>query len=212
MSIFVSEPARPGPQRLPETLRKRRVNEADDMASSHSAGPHNEPGLEQDRSPDRRMAERAAAGYQREAAEELSPELPYLPVSQLVNQGVIAVDSGTSLADARAVMAQHVIHHLVVLHDGFVAGLIDLTWLLERQVSGSDGRPNDGTTALSEMTLPSFITATPETNAHELARQMLGYQIASAVIVDQTNRATALVTATDYLRLYAQGSALHESI
>lgn len=204
MPIFVSEPARPGPQRLPETMRRRRVTETDEIAESHSTAPQQHTHFE-GASPDQRLARRAASGYQKEAAEHLSLDQPYLPVSQIVLGGTVAVQVSASFADARAEMLQHGIHHLVVLHEGAVVGLVDMTWVLEKELLRAGG-------LLGDEVLPSFITATPETDAHDLARQMLGYQIPSAIVIDQRNQATGVVTATDYLRLYAQKNAMHEAI
>lgn len=205
MPIFVSEPARPGPQRLPETLRRRRVTETGDIAESHSTAPHQYTSFES-ASPDQRLARRAASGYQKEAAENLSPDQPYLPVSQIVLGNIVTVQASARFSDARAEMLQHGIHHLVVVHEGTVVGLVDMTWILERELL------KGGESLLGDELLPSFITATPETDAHDLARQMLGYQIPSAIVIDQRNQATGVVTATDYLRLYAQKNAMHEAI
>lgn len=208
MAIYVSEPARPGPQRLPEVLRKRRVNEARKLSGAPAARPGSETGPETRALADQSLARRAARGYEEEAAADRpDPELAYLPVSQLVAHGVFSLDSRASVEQARTEMARHGIKHLVILHEGVLAGLIDLNWLLLQQL-----RAGSAAVELAALTLPSFITATPETDAHELARQMLGYQIDAAVIIDQDNQVTAVATATDYLRLYAQNSLVRESI
>lgn len=207
MAIYVSEPARPGPQRLPEALRKRRVNEVGELSGAAAARPGSETGPETRALADQSLARRAARGYEEEAADRPDPELAYLPVSQLVTHGVFSLDSRASVEQARTEMARHGIKHLVILHEGVLAGLIDLNWLLLQQL-----RAGSATVEIAALTLPSFITATPETDAHELARQMLGYQIDAAVIIDQDNQVTAVATATDYLRLYSQKSLVHESI
>lgn len=209
MSIFVSEPARPGPQRLPEALRNRRVNEAEVAGATQSISSRSVTEDGSSQSDELLLARRAAAGYAQEAAGAASSESPYLPVSQLVVQGVFTVDSSASLDEAKALMSQHGIHHLVVLHDGLVAGLVDLGWILERQVQRQAAAARPGT--LVDEILPAFITASPETDAHELAHQMLGYQINSAIVINQKNQAIGMVTATDYLRLYAQRSQTYES-
>lgn len=208
MSIFVSEPARPGPARLPAALRKRAAAKVAATEHMHAVASRHEAEAEHDTVADKQAARRAVSNYQQGAGQAATPELPYLPVAHLTGEKIISVPSSATLADAQALMERHGIHHLAVLHEQQVAGLIDVAWLLERRLKAARGADEQ----LSGSTLPAFITVTPETDAHELARQMLGHQISSALVLDTDSRATGLVTATDYLRLYAQRAQKHESI
>ena len=209
MPIFVSEPARPGPQRLPSPLRRRDATPVSGAGAGTALDTKARPEDNRGDSTDRRRARAAAAEYRQSGTAPLSPDLPYLPVSQLAVQSIITVQPSATLSQAQALMAHHGIHHLVVLHENQVAGIIDLVWLLEQQ-AGSPAQ--SGQMALEDLVLPAFITVTPETDAHELARQMLGHQIVSALVVDADNQGIALVTATDYLRLYAQSTERHDTI
>jgi CBS domain-containing protein len=57
--------------------------------------------------------------------------------------------------------------------------------------------------SLVHIELPAFLTASPETDAHQLARLMLAHQLNAALVVDARGAAAGIVTSTDYLRLYA---------
>ncbi|QCF25913.1 CBS domain-containing protein [Hydrocarboniclastica marina] len=209
MSIFVSEPARPGPQRLPPALRRRAAARVAASEPMHATASQLDTEAARHHVIEEQAAKRAASRYRDEAGHEALPEIPYLPVAHLSGQTIIDLSSGSTLEEAQGLMEQHGIHHLVVLHEGAVAGLIDLAWVLEQRLKVVNQAAQSH---LHALTLPAFITVTPETDAHELARQMLGYRIASALVVDPDNQAIALVTATDYLRLYAQRTQKHESI
>ncbi|MEP4464904.1 CBS domain-containing protein, partial [Marinobacter alexandrii] len=60
--------------------------------------------------------------------------------------------------------------------------------------------------------LPAFLTASPETDAHQLARLMLAHQLNAALVVGPDGKASGIVTSTDYLRLYASASRHEGSV
>lgn len=96
---------------------------------------------------------------------------------------------------------------MVTTDAGEVAGLIDETWLLRQSREGVGKAAT-----LSGCELPSFITVTPETDAHQLAQQMLGHELSAALVIDRNNQPAGIITGTDFLRLYADGHPLHTTI
>lgn len=106
-------------------------------------------------------------------------------------------------------MDKHQVHHLVVLADGNVAGLIDLRWLLSWVHEHSSEGLNQ---SLTHIELPAFLTASPETDAHQLARLMLAHQLNAALIIDPSGEPTGIVTSTDYLKLYANAGRQEGSV
>ena len=66
--------------------------------------------------------------------------------------------------------------------------------------------------SFSHIELPAFLTATPETDAHQLARLMLAHHLDAALLIDRDGTAIGIVTGTDFLRLYAEASRHEGSV
>ena len=201
MSIFVSEPGRPVGTRLPESLRARRVDDVTELTESHaiSAG--------KSEATDAEFQQAANAGrhkaleeYGAAAAGERREDRPYLPVSQISSPALYTVPASATIAEALSVMDEHQVHHLVVLAEDNIAGLVDLRWLLGWL---HEHKANAMSQSLMHIELPAFLTASPETDAHQLARLMLAHQLNAALVVDAKGSAAGIVSSTDYLRLYA---------
>ena len=71
-----------------------------------------------------------------------------------------------------------------------------LNWLHENQ-------DQDASRSFLNIELPAFLTASPETDAHPLARLMLAHQLDAALAVEADGTPSGIITSTDYLRLYA---------
>ena len=57
--------------------------------------------------------------------------------------------------------------------------------------------------SLIHIELPAFLTASPETDAHQLARLMLAHRLNAALVINAAGQPAGVVTSTDYLKLYA---------
>jgi CBS domain-containing protein len=143
---------------------------------------------------------KALEEYGAAASGENKETRPYLPVSGICTPVIVSVDASSTLEDALDVMDERGVSHLVVTAEGNVAGLVELRWLLawlhEHKIAPAE-------VALNNLELPAFLTASPETDAHQLARLMLAHQLNAALIISPDGIATGIVTSTDYLRLYA---------
>lgn len=211
MSIFVSEPGRPVGTRLPEAFRSRRVGDVTELNASSSL----QPGQQSDTT-DAEFELAAASGRHRALQEygaagagERREERVYLPVAEICSPALYTVPATASAEQALAAMEDNSIHHLVVLADDNVAGLIDMRWLLtwlRSQGAAMFVQP------LMHIELPAFLTASPETDAHQLARLMLAHQLNAALVIDASGQPAGIVTSTDYLKLYANASRQEGSV
>lgn len=209
MSIHISEPGHPVGTRLPESFRARRVRGKDQPEATRPTASNTDrpvdPGhyrIEQ------QQVRRALQEYQEEPGGELDAESPYLASAKLASPVLYTINAREPLRKALETMDQHGVHHLVVMTDeGNVAGLVDQQSLLRALWQQSSGE-----STLAGMQLPAFITVTPETDAHHLAQQMLGYQLNAALVIDRNNQPAGIITSTDFLRLYADGHHLHTTI
>jgi CBS domain-containing protein len=207
MSIHVSEPGRPIGTRLPERFRGRPVRDVSELSESdpidtrHSDATDAEFQQAAHSVPGRR---KALEEYGAASADQPESERPYLPVSRICTQTVASLPANSTLQDAMDAMDHHGVHHLVITSEENVAGLVDLrwilTWLHENQLA-----PDQQSFAYIE--LPAFLTASPETDAHQLARLMLAHRLNAGLVVDEAGKAAGIVTSTDYLRIYAGARA-----
>jgi CBS domain-containing protein len=202
MSIHVSEPGRPVGTRLPEIFRGRRVGDVTELEESQRINvSHSETTDAEFQRAANSGRHRALAEYGAAASDEQKEQSPYLPVSRICTPMIVSVPAPTSLAKALEIMDERGVSHLVVTAEGNVAGLVELRWLLAWL---NDNRAAAPEYALVNLELPAFLTASPETDAHQLARLMLAHQLNAALIIAPDGRPAGIVTSTDYLRLYAQ--------
>jgi CBS domain-containing protein len=207
MSIHVSEPGRPIGTRLPERFRGRPVRDVSELSESapidtrHSDATDAEYQQAVHSVPERR---KALEEYGAASADQPESERPYLPVSRICTPTVASLPASSTLQDAMDAMDHHGVHHLVITSEENVAGLVDLRWILawlhENRVA-----PDQQSFAYIE--LPAFLTASPETDAHQLARLMLAHRLNAGLVVDEAGKAAGIVTSTDYLRIYAGARA-----
>ncbi len=210
MVIHVAEPGRPLGTRLPEAFRARRVADRGQPDPINASVGN----AEQPVDPTRfrtdypSNARRALQEYQEESSDQPESEIPYLPSARLASRKILSIEASQELRAALTRMDENSVHHLVVTSvQGDVAGLIDREWVLEAlwQQGGASK-------SLMDIELPAFVTVTPETDAHQLAQQMLAYQLSAALVIDQNNQPTGVITSSDFLRLYAESSPLHTTI
>lgn len=210
MSIFVSEPGRPVGTRLPEALRGRRVGNVSELAESQPIN------TERGEATDAEFQLAAQSGrhraleeYGATAAGERKEQRPYLPVSSICTPTLYALPASATVAEAITTMTEQGANHLVITADTHVAGLVGQQWLLawlhQHQADATDQ-------SLTHIELPAFLTAAPETDAHQLARLMLAHRLDAALVVDTQNQPVGVVTSTDYLRLYASADGQQGSV
>ena len=201
MSIYVSEPGRPVGTRLPEIFRGRRVGTVTEMGESQGIN------VSHSDTTDAEFQQAANAGrykaleeYGAAASGEYKEQRPYLPVSRIYTPVIVSAPAKTSLAEALNIMDERGVSHLVITAEGNVAGLVELRWLLAWL---HENRTAPSESSFVNLELPAFLTASPETDAHQLARLMLAHRLNAALIISPDGQPAGIVTSTDYLRLYA---------
>lgn len=210
MSIFVSEPGRPVGTRLPEALRRRRVGDVTEPVEIRpiAAGKSGATGAEF-RQGTQTQGYRALQEYGTAASGERREQRTYLPITRICSAPVHTIPASASVAQALATMENLDIRHLVVEAEGEVAGLIDQRWLLSWVHRHGSAALDQ---SLTHIELPAFLTATPETDAHQVARLMLAHQLNAALVVDERGNPDGIVTSTDYLKLYASAGQQRDNV
>ncbi|WP_228151146.1 CBS domain-containing protein [Tamilnaduibacter salinus] len=192
------------PTRLPEAFRGRHVGVVDELNETQKAHAARDEPIDPNAERDQQtLARRALREYGEQSDADPGDDAAYLPVSSLASEHVLALPATASLPDGLTTMDSGSVHHLVITAEGHVAGLVDQRWVLEtlRSYSG-----DERLATFQSIELPPFLTATPETDAHQLARLMLAHQLDAALVIGSNGEASGLVTATDFLRRYAQAS------
>lgn len=212
MSIHVSEPGRPQGTRLPAVFRSRQVENVPGLTEPGTLSPRHSEATDAefqqaahsgDSPQNGTRQQRALQEYGSAAGGEIPEERVYLPVSEICSPALHSASAMASVAEAIEAMEANGVHHLVVLADDNVAGLIDLRWLLSwLHEQSSEGIHK----SLTNIELPAFLTASPETDAHQLARLMLAHRLNAALVVGPDGKPDGIVTSTDYLKLYASVS------
>lgn len=207
MSIFVSEPGRPVGTRLPDAFRGRRVGNVGQLAESNAINPSNSEATDAEfQQAAQSGAHRALEEYGAAGASEPRELRAYLPVSTIYSPALHTLSADATISDALTMMDERGVHHVVITAEESVAGLVDLRWLLGWAREHDSDAMNQ---QLAHIELPAFLTASPETDAHQLARLMLAHQLNAALVIDHDGKPSGIVTSTDYLRLYAN-SGRHE--
>ncbi|ERS10227.1 hypothetical protein Q667_02695 [Marinobacter sp. C1S70] len=214
MSIFVSEPGRPIGTRLPEAFRSRRVGDVTELSESEAISAEHSEATDAEfqqavHSGGGGSRFRALQEYGAAAAGERREERVYLPVADISSPAQFSVPASATVAEALDTMEEHGVHHLVVLADSNVAGLIDLRWLLSWIHEHSSEALDQ---SLIHIELPAFLTASPETDAHQLARLMLAHRLNAALVINAAGEPAGVVTSTDYLKLYANAGRQEGSV
>jgi CBS domain-containing protein len=201
MSIHVSEPGRPVGTRLPEIFRGRRVGNVTEVEEPQDINTRRSEATDAEFQQAANFGRhKALEEYGAAAAGEPKEQRPYLPVSRICTPAIVSLAASASVDEALTMMDERGVSHLVITSEDVVAGLVELRWLLgwlyENQEASADS-------SLINIELPAFLTASPETDAHQLARLMLAHQLNAALIINPDGRPEGIVTSTDYLRLYA---------
>lgn len=200
MSIHVSEPGRPVGTRMPEVHRRRRVGDVSQLVESAPVNPEYSEATDAELQSALHSERTRALEEYGAAAGERKAQRPYLPISSIYSPTLHVVQATATVADAITLMNEHGTNHLVVMAEDNVAGLLSQQWLLGWLYQHT---ANPYTSILTHIELPAFLTATPETDAHQLARLMLAHQLNAALVMGAQASPVGVVTSTDYLRLYA---------
>lgn len=210
MAIFVSEPGRPVGTRLPEIFRGRRVGGVEQTGDMDRLQKSSNEATDAEFIQAREATARRAVHEYGEASESgPDTQRAYLPVARICSPSLHTLPAESSLAAALTEMDSHGVHHLVITASDYVAGLVDARWILGWLHSHARTATAQ---SFQDMELPAFLTASPETDAHQLARLMLAHQLNAALVIDSAGHPEGIVTSTDYLRLYASLSQQEGSV
>jgi CBS domain-containing protein len=116
-------------------------------------------------------------------------------LQDIMSTDIKTIEPGARLEEARELMRQQRIHHLLVFTGGEVVGIVSDRDLAQRtEVEGGVAR------VMSD----DLVTATPQTTVRQAANLMRGRGIGCLAVVDG-DRPVGILTTTDLLELIGRG-------
>lgn len=115
------------------------------------------------------------------------------PVTRVMTESPVSVAPGVTPDSARLLMIQKALHHLVVVEDGRLVGMLSATDLINAKAE---------TVAGLLRTDPVSIPATA--SLHDAAAILVSGAFHSLPVVDVNDRVVGVVTSTDLIRLLIQ--------
>jgi acetoin utilization protein AcuB len=127
-------------------------------------------------------------------------------IADILTPTPITVGLDDSLAHLKQIFDSHAFHHLLVVTDGELFGIIsdrDLLRTISPFVGGQSERPMDAATLkrhAHQIMTRQPITATPDEPIEEAAQRMLEKRISCLPVVDPDGKLLGIVTWRDMLR------------
>jgi acetoin utilization protein AcuB len=122
-------------------------------------------------------------------------------VAEVMTKNVQTISLDAWAADAWEVMRRKGIHHLVVLADSEVSGILS-----DRDAGGRSGASVRSGARVSDLMTRSVVTVDPETTIRRTANLMRGRTIGCVPVVDG-KRLVGIVTVSDLLQIIGRGTA-----
>jgi acetoin utilization protein AcuB len=120
-------------------------------------------------------------------------------VADLMTKDVQTISSDRGAADAWELMKRRGIHHLVVVDDSKVAGLLS-----DRDAGGRSGASLRARSRVGDVMTTPVVTVGPSTTIRKIANLMRGRTIGCVPVVDG-KRLVGIVTVSDLLELVGRG-------
>ena len=130
------------------------------------------------------------------------------PISHIMVPAPEAVGPGQSLGDVRKAFSSMRFHHLPVVHEGKLIGLISSNNLLKLGIDteGEDYSFLDNTISASDIMNKDVITLNHRATIEDAARQLSAGGIHSLPIIDDNQRLVGIVTSTDLINFLLEES------
>jgi acetoin utilization protein AcuB len=126
---------------------------------------------------------------------------PTMRVDEIMTYDVRSVPPQLSAEDAYQLMRQERVHHLAVIEQGKLVGVLS-----ERDLGSSRGGGARKNRLVVELMTEHAVTATPRTTVRDAANLLRGHVIGCLPVLDK-GKVVGIVTVTDLLELLGRGAA-----
>lgn len=122
-------------------------------------------------------------------------------VAEVMTKGVLTIPPDAAAVDAWELMRRKGIHHLVVMADSGVTGVLS-----DRDAGGRNGASVRARSRVSDLMTTSVVTVDADTTIRRIANLMRGRTIGCVAVVDG-RRLVGILTVSDLLELLGRGVA-----
>lgn len=132
------------------------------------------------------------------------------PVSRIMTETVVVIDVGYKVSEALDCFFQYPIHHLPVVKDGRLAGMLSssdmmkLKFLIPADVSDRRAYLDEKFTVEALMSSPAF-SMLADVNVGDAAEKLIDAGVHAAPVVDESEQLLGIVTTTDIMRALLHG-------
>jgi CBS domain-containing protein len=130
-----------------------------------------------------------------------------LKVHQAMTKDIIAADTSNKISQVATVFAEKNFHHIPVLENGIVVGIISVKDVLKKIMQwtvannmNTDFRKLDAETSLKSVMTPNPVTISPEATLEE-AKKILAKSNFQALPVVLDGKIVGILTTKDFVRL-----------
>ncbi len=132
------------------------------------------------------------------------------PVLRIMTESVVVIDVGYKVTEALDCFLQYPIHHLPVVRDGRLAGmlsssdLVQLKFLIPASVSDRGAYLNEKFTVEALMSSPAF-SLLADVSVGDAAEKLIDAGVHAAPVVDESDQVLGIVTTTDIMHALLHG-------
>ena len=132
------------------------------------------------------------------------------PVSGIMTETVVVIDIDYKISEALDCFFQYPIHHLPVVKDGRLAGMLSSRDLMKLKffipkIVGDRGEYLDEKFRIEKLMQSPPFTLTPGATVGEAAEQMIESGVHAAAVVDDSDQVLGIVTTSDVMRSLLHG-------
>lgn len=127
------------------------------------------------------------------------------PVSEIMTSHLRTVDAGAKLSEVRRVLSEGRFHHVPVVDDGVLVGIVSTSDLLRVYRAGAATTPEeiderlDGSATLAETMSTDLVTLRADDPVERAIECIAEGQLHSVLVLDAESRLVGIVTDTDLL-------------
>jgi CBS domain-containing membrane protein len=135
---------------------------------------------------------------------------PVEPVSRIMTEAVVVIESDRPLSEALACFLQYPIHHLPVVRDGKFVGMLSSADLMKVEFFAPRGALDraawlDSKFRIEQIMRTPVTSRSPSTSVEDVANLIMDSGSHAITIVDEAERVVGIVTTTDIIRSLLHG-------
>jgi CBS domain-containing protein len=127
------------------------------------------------------------------------------PISELMSRHVLTLDVKAKLSEARRILSQERIHHLPIVDEGVVVGVLssrDLVRVLRAAQAGGSENVDailDRHATVAQAMRPDLVTLPEDASVEQAIDRIADGSVHSVLVLDAARRLVGILTDTDLL-------------